>query len=57
MTNGALYFVDEVMPRFMEYLYHNYEVKTIKEYWENLAKQDKYNCDYEGTGEEHFKKH
>ena len=38
MKNGALYFVDEVMPRFMEYLYHNYEVKTIKEYWENLAK-------------------
>ena len=34
----ALYFVDEVMPRFMEYLYQNCNVKTSKEYWGKLAK-------------------
>ena len=29
MKNGALYFVDEVMPRFMEYLYQNCDVKIL----------------------------
>ena len=38
MKNGALYFVDEVMPRFIEYLYLNFEVEKTKIFWGNLAK-------------------
>ena len=38
MKNGALYFVDEVMPRFIEYLYLNFEVEKTKTFWGNLAR-------------------
>ena len=39
LKNGAHYFVEKVMPRFMEFLYRNFDVKATKEFWSNLAQQ------------------
>ena len=37
MKNGAQYFIEEVMPRFIDFLYQNFEVENTNDYWEHLA--------------------
>ena len=39
MKNAALFFVDEIMPKFLEYLIQNFDVPGEKEFWANLAKR------------------
>ena len=31
--NGAFYFVEEIMPKFIDFLYRNCDVKASKEFW------------------------
>ena len=39
LKNCANYFVDEIMPKFIDYLYNNEDVQGVKDYWGKLAQE------------------